>query len=298
MRTACPKALREHGQMSLAFVYLSTLICCGTVALFLPFKFDGGFSLKSQVGATSRSSVQSANSRPVLIFVHIPKCSGSTIEGEYLKVTLRSHRMCAETEDLPILRWWFQKPVEYKQIPAIQREALRHAYDNDTAWNAAIRTEEYQRVRSAMQSCDIAARHIPYGIHRLLAPRPTVYIAMLREPRQRLISSYFYFGLNCQSSWNSNSLKKSVKGRDTKHHCNPKITDTMPQWLRGRTVHEPDLVDNCQVNYVGFLNSFVVVIHCCRKNFLHFHRGSILSFCLAPQFNYINHYHALCLLFF
>ena len=178
----CPKALREHGQMSLAFVYLSTLICCGTVALFLPFKFDGGFSVKSQVGATSRSSVQSANSRPVLIFVHIPKCSGSTIEGEYLQVTLRSHRMCVETKDLPSLRWWFQKPVEYKQIPAIQREALRHAYDNDTAWNAAIHTSN---ISAFAQPCKaVTLPDISHGIHRLLAPRPTVYIAMLREPRQ------------------------------------------------------------------------------------------------------------------
>lgn len=95
--------------------------------------------------------------RPALIFLHIPKCGGTSLTS-----------MLAEA------------------VP----EHLRFSVDGtDVAGSrgelAALPDPERRRI-------DLLLGHLSYGWHELLAPRPARYFTLVREPVARVVSHYNY----------------------------------------------------------------------------------------------------------
>lgn len=89
-----------------------------------------------------------------VVFVHIPKTAGSSLR----EVLLRQY---------PPRRgrtFWIVDPVK------------------DSAWLASLPEEERARL-------SLVEGHMYYGVHELL-PRPCVYLTMLRDPMERVLSYY------------------------------------------------------------------------------------------------------------
>lgn len=87
-----------------------------------------------------------------VVFVHIPKTGGTSLR----EVLLRQY---------PARRaFWIVDPVK------------------DSAWLASLPEEDRARLR-------LVEGHMYYGVHELL-PRPCVYMTMLREPVERVLSYY------------------------------------------------------------------------------------------------------------
>jgi hypothetical protein len=103
---------------------------------------------------TAQSDV--AQSEEALIFVHLPKCGGTTlnriIEWEYSPLRIFSID--------PILYLW--------------------SYQKLNRWPA-----------SRLAKMQVLKGHMPFGIHRRL-PQPSTYITFLRDPVERVISAYYF----------------------------------------------------------------------------------------------------------
>ena len=89
-----------------------------------------------------------------LIFVHIPKTAGSTLE----QILLRQYRVA-------------------EMYPFIEGEDFKRATE--------LPLEQKTRYR-------LFQGHMPYGLHRYLK-QPAYYLTLLRNPVQTALSSYFYF---------------------------------------------------------------------------------------------------------
>jgi hypothetical protein len=108
--------------------------------------------------ARNASALALGNKRDnVLIFLHIPKTGGVTLE----RILVRQYPLS--------LIHPFIKPEEYKQVTALSPSVLN-------------------RYR-AFQG------HFPFGLHEYLAS-PSIYVTQLREPMDTALSSYFYFELD------------------------------------------------------------------------------------------------------
>lgn len=101
-----------------------------------------------------------------LIFVHIPKTAGSTLE----QILLRQYRAA---EIYP-----FIEVEDYAQVTALPPE---------------------QKTRFKLFQ-----GHMPYGLHRFLE-QPARYITLLRNPVQVALSSYFYFEMGYRRAVSSQS---------------------------------------------------------------------------------------------
>src|SRR6185436_7498297 len=95
-----------------------------------------------------------AKFRSTLVFLHIPKAAGSTLDS-----------LLAQRFD-PARTLTIRNSV--KQIEELK----------------ALSGEERAKL-------DLIKGHFPYGIHEHL-PRPCEYITMLRDPVERMISHYYY----------------------------------------------------------------------------------------------------------
>jgi len=94
--------------------------------------------------------------QPILIFVHLPKCGGTTlyrlVEWEYSPLRVFS-------VDGRFYRWSYNR-------------LLKSRVDK-------------------LAGMQVFQGHMPFGLHRLLGA-PATYMTMLREPIDRVISEYFY----------------------------------------------------------------------------------------------------------
>jgi hypothetical protein len=97
-----------------------------------------------------------ARDRQVLIFVHIPKTAGSTLNS----IIVREY-----------------SPL---QLAAVDGRFWRWAFHRMTQWTP-------QRLNRS----DVFTGHMPYGLHQLMV-REATYMTVLRDPVERIISEYFY----------------------------------------------------------------------------------------------------------
>jgi hypothetical protein len=97
-----------------------------------------------------------AGRRQALIFVHIPKTAGSTLNS----IIVREYN-----------------PL---QIAAVDGRFQRWAFHRMIRW-----TPERLNVN------DIYTGHMPFGLHKLMT-REATYVTVLRKPVERVISEYFY----------------------------------------------------------------------------------------------------------
>lgn len=99
--------------------------------------------------------------RPVVLFLHIPRTAGTTFN--------RALRLRVDSK----------------------RELLTSVYTNHRSWRefvAYVRSlppRDFDRIR-------YYRGHFSYGIHTQL-PKPATYVTMLRDPVDRVLSSYFFF---------------------------------------------------------------------------------------------------------
>lgn len=94
---------------------------------------------------------------PALIFMHIPKCGGTTLTSILTEAVPEDRRF----------------PVDGRDVAG-----SRHAL-------AALADAERRRV-------DLLFGHLSYGWHELLAPRQARYFTIVREPVSRVVSHYNY----------------------------------------------------------------------------------------------------------
>ena len=95
--------------------------------------------------------------RPVLIFMHIPKCGGTTLTSILTEAVPEGRRFSVDGRNV-----------------AGSRRAL-----------AALPDGERRRI-------DLLLGHLSHGWHELLAPRPARYFTIVREPVARVVSHYNY----------------------------------------------------------------------------------------------------------
>lgn len=96
------------------------------------------------------------NQKEILIFLHIPKTAGSTIN-EVLKWKYKS------SETFYMNGWEMKKSIlKFKNLPHQKRDKIK-----------------------------LIVGHIPFGVHQALS-NPSAYITMLRQPVDRVVSLYYY----------------------------------------------------------------------------------------------------------
>ena len=95
--------------------------------------------------------------RPALIFMHIPKCGGTTLLSVLTKAIPEGRRFLVDGRDV-----------------AGSRQAL-----------AALSGGERQHI-------ELLCGHLSYGWHELLLPRQAWYFTLVREPVARVVSHYNY----------------------------------------------------------------------------------------------------------
>ena len=94
---------------------------------------------------------------PALIFLHIPKCGGTTLTSILTEAVPEGRRFSVDGRNV-----------------AASRKVL-----------ATLPDAERQRI-------DLLLGHLSHGWHELLAPRPARYFTIVREPVARVVSHYNY----------------------------------------------------------------------------------------------------------
>jgi galactose-3-O-sulfotransferase len=96
------------------------------------------------------------NSDPAIIFLHLPKCGGTTLNR--------------------IIEWEYAPT----QVFSVDPSFFRWSYHRLIQWPA----QRLARMR-------VFKGHMPFGLHKLL-PQPATYITILRDPVDRAVSEYYY----------------------------------------------------------------------------------------------------------
>lgn len=140
--------------------------------------------------------------RPLVVFSHIPKTGGSTL-----------------------------RRIIDKQYPT--ESIYRYSHESHRKWLNQTPSARKQAIRCVVGHCR-------FGVHRSLA-RPAIYIALLRDPVERVISTYYYI-----RSRPENSLHHKVKKMSFRQYIlsdDPDIQTPLhnhqTRFLSGK--HEPDL---------------------------------------------------------
>ena len=100
--------------------------------------------------------MQAVAKQPIIIFVHLPKCGGTTL--------------------YRLVEW------EYSPLNVFFVDGRFYRW----SYNRLIRSRKDKLV--GMQ---VFQGHMPFGLHKLLKA-PDTYMTMLREPVDRVISEYYY----------------------------------------------------------------------------------------------------------
>lgn len=124
----------------------------------------------------SLASFVSGDNGTVLLFVHLHKCGGTSIESIMQKEYAHQG---------------YLTPNLGPDKDARMRSALVKLADGPL-----------EQLRGQLAQYRVFARHIPFGFHALVAPRSYVYVTMLRDPTKRLLSLYGY--LRFQEYWPQN----------------------------------------------------------------------------------------------
>ena len=96
------------------------------------------------------------NGPPVLIFLHLPKCGGTTLNR--------------------LIEWEYPLDRVFSVDPSFFRWSHR-------------RVSRWPRTR--LDRMQVFKGHMPFGLHERLS-RPATYITFLREPVERVISEYYF----------------------------------------------------------------------------------------------------------
>jgi hypothetical protein len=102
------------------------------------------------------SEKSSMHSNPALIFIHIPKAAGSTLQ-----------------------------QIVHRQFP----ESKTFHFDPLDPKASVQKLKSMPREKRSELEC--ISGHMPFGMHKYL-PQPATYITMLRDPVERMLSFYFY----------------------------------------------------------------------------------------------------------
>ena len=118
---------------------------------------------------------------PVVLFLHIPKTAGTTLDKiiyHYCKIStyLRDEQNCYQ-EGI----YFFPRGIEPDQYARIFRAAHQCGNEIPDGVARALARDDLTAV----------AGHFPFGIHRFLT-RPFTYITLLRDPIDRVISLYYH----------------------------------------------------------------------------------------------------------
>jgi galactose-3-O-sulfotransferase len=92
----------------------------------------------------------------VLIFVHLPKCGGTTLNR--------------------IIEWEYDP----RRVFSVDPSFFRWSYNRLKRWP-----------RERLDHIDVFKGHMPFGLHARLT-RPATYVTVLREPIDRAISAYYF----------------------------------------------------------------------------------------------------------
>ncbi len=100
--------------------------------------------------------MEAAAKQPIIIFVHLPKCGGTTL--------------------FRLVEW------EYSPMRVFFVDGRFYRW----SYNRLIRSR-----MDKFAGMQVFQGHMPFGLHKLLNA-PTTYMTMLREPVDRVISEYYY----------------------------------------------------------------------------------------------------------
>jgi hypothetical protein len=96
--------------------------------------------------------------RQTILFLHIPKCAGTTLTEEIIKKNYSPRELL----------------IFYERGTEALIECLQ-----------AMSRRKQKKIRCI-------AGHFAFGIHRYLTARPAVYITLLRDPIERVVSHYYH----------------------------------------------------------------------------------------------------------
>jgi len=98
------------------------------------------------------------NKKPIYLFMHLPKTAGTSMRN-----------LLERNYDRDQLLYVYQEP------PGVSLDTIK-AYD-----------------KNRLDKVRVVYGHFPFGIHKLVDDYPIQYITMLRDPVQRVISTYYHY---------------------------------------------------------------------------------------------------------
>ena len=133
--------------------------------------------------------------RGVLLFVHLKKCGGMTLQQEVIEPAYQGWPRGTIAHAPEEMRWFFNEGDEVSVIPCRQKWDFIDIYH----LTLSLLQQAMLRWTRALSLAKVVADHIPFGFHSLIAPRLFVYVTVLREPRSRILSYYKY--LRVATDW-------------------------------------------------------------------------------------------------
>lgn len=129
------------------------------------------------VARESRLDARPRDERPTVVFTHVPKAAGTTLDRIMHAVAKSQGRV-----------WRRALGTLYGQFLGADKGDALASLDEMSG--------------AALAGVDYLTGHLPYGVHERTS-RPCFYVTLLREPVQRLIS-HFRFGLQ-REGWSMNA---------------------------------------------------------------------------------------------